>query len=1068
MTQNYKNIFGAQHLVLAVALILAFVVAFSFQSVTEARNDTTRIPEEQLYVPGQFIVKFKDQSSPEASFLQQYNLKSAKKILSQYKFAGKAKKNMEAAGLNRLYVAELDSVSSFTGILRALNQDSRVEYAEPNYIVSALLQPNDPYFSQLWGMHNTGQTGGTADADIDAPEAWDIRTHTNLVIGVIDTGIDYTHKDLADNMWLNPGEIANNGIDDDGNGFIDDVYGWDFVNNDNDPFDDHGHGTHVAGTIGAKGDNGVGVAGVNWTAKVAALKFLSSGGSGTTAGAIEAVGYANMMGFKVTNNSWGGGGFSQALYDAISAANAAGNLFVAAAGNSGLDADKSPMYPAAYDLPNIISVAATDHNDLKASFSNYGLISVDLGAPGVDIYSTVPTGTCSLCDPSGYRYLSGTSMATPHVSGVAGLIRAQFPTLTSDGIKSRLLGGVDQIASLDGITVTGGRLNAYNSLEIDNIPPSAVTNLVASNPTLNSVTLTWTATGDDGNLGTANSYDVRYSTVPISEANWGLASKATGEPKPKSPGLMETFTVKELSFSTTYYFALKVIDNVGNASGLSNVVSETTKTPVIIFQDNMENGVNGWNYNGLWHQETYRFYSFTTSWAYNTGAPNYNYNTGAKNSGSLTSPILNLLNYKSALVDFWYWYETETTGTSWDQRWIQIGVNGSFTNKVQLSGDSMKQWNKYSLDLSSYAGKPNVQIRFFFDTIDSILNNYEGWYIDDVTLYGELAQPNNPPVANDQSVTTNEDTSVAIILTASDLDGDPLTFSIVSPSANGSLSGTPPNVSYTPNPNYNGLDSFTFKANDGKADSNIATVSITINPVNDPPLANAGPDQTALVGSPVNLAGSGSSDIDGTIVSYNWNFGDGATSTGITVSHVYSATGTYIVTLTVTDNGGLTATDTAQITVTATPVEVTVFKDSFEISEWNGLWTEDKQNDWFRSTQRAVDGKYSAEVDGLAADAKLTSIAIDLQGRTNATISFSWYIESGLDAGEYLAFDVSTNGGISWVEKAKLNGNVDPENTWHNASINLTGINSLKIQFRGKMSDATEDANVDMVKVVAR
>ena len=354
MSKNYKNIFNV--------FILSLIIILSFYSVIEARGNTTGRSEKPLYGPSQIIIKFKDLSLPEAGFLQQYNLKSTKKILGRHKFANKIKERIEMAGLNRLYLADLDS-SSFNSALIAINQDSRVEYAEPNYVVNTFLQPNDPYFSQLWGMHNIGQTGGTSNADIDAPEAWDIHTSTSLVVGVIDTGIDYTHEDLADNIWSNPGEIADNGIDDDGNGFIDDVHGWDFVNNDNDPLDDNGHGTHVAGIIGAKGNNGVGVAGINWTAKVAALKFLNLNNSGTIDDAIEAIGYANMMGFKITNNSWGGSGFSQALYDVISIANAAGNIFVVAAGHSSFNADQNPIYPAAYQLPNIISVMSTGHNE---------------------------------------------------------------------------------------------------------------------------------------------------------------------------------------------------------------------------------------------------------------------------------------------------------------------------------------------------------------------------------------------------------------------------------------------------------------------------------------------------------------------------------------------------------------------------------------------------------------------------------------------------------------------------------------------------------------------------------
>ena len=249
--------------------------------------------------------------------------------------------------------------------------------------------------------------------------------------------------------------------------------------------------------------------------------------------------------------------------------------------------------------------------------------------------------------------------------------------------------------------------------------------------------------------------------------------------------------------------------------------------------------------------------------------------------------------------------------------------------------------------------------------------------------------------------------------------------------------------------------------------------SITITD-NDSPIANAGPDQSVVVNTTVTLNGSGSSDNIG-IVSYKWDFDvsngvnwDAPDATGVIMTTSYSVIGTYTVTLQVSDAAGSTTTDTAVITATEIPAEVTVFEDSFEISEWNGLWTEDSQNDWFRSTQRAVDGSYSAEVDGSASDAKLTSIPIDLQGRTSAAITFSWYIESGLDSGEYLAFDVSTDGGTIWVEKARLRGNVDLENTWHNPSIDLTDISNLQIQFRGKMSVSNEDANVDKVKVVAR
>ncbi len=355
-----------------------------------------------------------------------------------------------------LTLANVQSGMSAATALAILQNNSQVLYAEPNFVVTAAAIPNDPRFSELYGLDNNGQTGGTANADIDAPEAWDIQTGTNVVVAVIDSGLDYNHEDIVGNVWVNTGEIANNRIDDDNNGFVDDTRGWDFANNDNDPFDDNDHGTHVSGTIAAVGNNGIGVAGVNWSAQIMPLKFLSANGSGTTANAIAALDYAVMMGARISNNSWGGGAFSQALFDAINSAQNAGHLFVAAAGNDGNNTDVTPAYPASYNLDNIISVAATDDDDLLASFSNFGAVTVDLSAPGVAILSTTPANT--------YSSFSGTSMATPHVAGAAALVLAEDPTLDLVSLKAVILDSVDLIGALTGITVTGGRLNAANAL----------------------------------------------------------------------------------------------------------------------------------------------------------------------------------------------------------------------------------------------------------------------------------------------------------------------------------------------------------------------------------------------------------------------------------------------------------------------------------------------------------------------------------------------------------------------------------------------------------------------------
>jgi len=443
-----------------------------------------------------------------------------------------------------------------------------IEYIEPNYEIQADLTPNDPRFPEMYGLRNTGQTGGTAGADIKAVNAWDVFTGGSVMVGVIDTGVDYNHPDLAANVWTNPGEVPGNHMDDDNNGYVDDVHGYDFSNNDGDPFDDNGHGTHCSGTIAAVGNNNVGVVGVNWSAQIVGIKFLSAGGSGSTDGAIAGVQYAIAVGVRLTSNSWGGGGFSQALLDAINAAGAAGQLFIAAAGNSSANTDTSPHYPSSYNSPYIIAVAASDHTDNLASFSNYGATTVDLAAPGDDILSTLPGGS--------YGLLSGTSMATPHVSGVTALAWGRFPNMQNLLVKDLILNNVDVKASLQGRVLTNGRLNAFMTIaDPDTIPPGAIVNLAASDPSSNALVLQWTAIGDDGNTGRASRYDIRYATAPITQANFGSATPVEG-PDPQPAGSAESFEVGGLDFNTTYYFAIVVLDEYGNPGGLSNIASGTT------------------------------------------------------------------------------------------------------------------------------------------------------------------------------------------------------------------------------------------------------------------------------------------------------------------------------------------------------------------------------------------------------------------------------------------------------------------------------------------------------------
>lgn len=434
------------------------------------RKKQTVVPDfaKDNVVPGELIVRMEmpQQSLGTASKLKA--IPAAENLLAgqvSYKITGSKLLSKLSYGKNITTDENLDIIMQLTidnknpaylvTAIEELQKLPEVLYAEPNYKVQINEEiPNDEYFDELYALKNTGQDSGTPGADISATKAWSLHQgNPNIRIGVIDTGVDYTHPDLVNNIWTNPGEIAGNGLDDDGNGYIDDVHGYDFYYDDSDPMDLNGHGTHVSGTIAATGNNGIGVAGVMWQAKIVAIQFLSSTGGGTSAGAISAIEYANTLGLAITSNSWGGNSFSQAIKDVIEAGD---SLFVAAAGNNARDTDAIGHYPSAYDSPNILSVAASDNQDSLAYFSNYGASTVDLAAPGVSIFSTYLN--------DGYTSLNGTSMATPHVSGVAGLLLSLETSLSTTDIKEIILDSTDPISDFEGLFVTGGRLNAQKAL----------------------------------------------------------------------------------------------------------------------------------------------------------------------------------------------------------------------------------------------------------------------------------------------------------------------------------------------------------------------------------------------------------------------------------------------------------------------------------------------------------------------------------------------------------------------------------------------------------------------------
>lgn len=471
---------GFRSVVFVGLLVSALFVAFQL-SADSGKASRSRGPE---YRAGEAVVKLKP-STLGTFGSQTRSLVSA--LARTYSVSARPFQTDKS-----LLVLEAKSLGTTSAVpmsqlLADIRANAAVQYAEPNYIYKVLgvpedsnpvpsdpgelppiaiegVIPNDPGFTLTWGLLNVGQKDskgqtGTPGSDIGATKAWTAGTGSrSFVVAVIDTGVDYNHEDLKENIFVNTAEVAGNGVDDDANGFVDDVHGWNFEGKNNDPMDDNRHGTHCSGTIGALGNNNVGVAGVNWAVRILPVKFLSAGGSGSLADAVEGIKYATLMKVNVMSNSWGGGGFSQTMFDAIKEARDKGILFVAAAGNDGNNNDQSPSYPASYQSENVISVAATDNRDRLASWSNFGKASVHLGAPGVNVYSTVPM------DKGGYATFSGTSMACPHVAGAAALLWSLNPGLGYGQIKDRLLQTVDPVQGLRRKTASGGRLDVNNAI----------------------------------------------------------------------------------------------------------------------------------------------------------------------------------------------------------------------------------------------------------------------------------------------------------------------------------------------------------------------------------------------------------------------------------------------------------------------------------------------------------------------------------------------------------------------------------------------------------------------------
>lgn len=567
--------------------------------------------------------------------------------------------------------------------------------------------PNDLHPEQ-WALRNKNVRGGLEGADISAGEAWKATTgggKNGPIVAVIDSGIDAFHEDLKDNMWVNPNEERNR-KDDDWDGFIDDIHGLNAVDGTGNIFDEVGHGTHVAGIIGAVGNNETGIAGVNWDTRLMGVK-IADGERVSLVAAINGTLYATERGARIANHSWGGPRRNPILEDVMKSSPM---LHVCAAGNSQKDSDIHHFFPAGFDAPNIMSVGASTRRDNALFFSNWGANTVDVHAPGARVYSTLPVHK--------YGELSGTSMASPHVAGVAALIADKFPEASNQEIKDRIMYGSDPLDEMRTLSVSGGRLNAHSALEDDKVAPADIKELKVLSTNADGFQIAWKGVGDDGMEGTAARYEL--------EADYGTHKERLITEFPKGSGELENFAFKTKPRDVARPFTLKLnaVDNVGNRSAIVST-SATMEAGQVPLKTNFDGEDAGWSTNGSWGKvkEEGRGMVFTDS-------PKGPHQPGSDTS--LTSPAFSLKGLRNSTISF----DAKMTTNKFDFLFLEVSTDGeSWKNLSVLRRDKTPgygEWGNYQYDLSAYDDAEKVHVRFNYEPSNN--SKEDGIFIDAVKV----------------------------------------------------------------------------------------------------------------------------------------------------------------------------------------------------------------------------------------------------------------------------------------------------------------------------------------------